>query len=92
MSLGTNDLTKELYNISREETLNYAGFIKDLLRKLKTVVEILNDKHITLSICGELASVKAVVNRLYRVGIRNFSVSTASAKALNEALMEELEE
>ncbi len=92
MSLGTNDLTKELYNISREETLNYAGFIKDLLRKLKTVAQVLKEKNITLSICGELASVKAVVNRLYRVGIRNFSVSSASAKALNEALMEELEE
>lgn len=92
MSLGTNDLTKELYNISREDTLNYRVFIKDLLRTLRKVVDILKEKGIGLSICGELASVKSVVKRLYRVGIRNFSVSTASARLLNEALLEEIEE
>lgn len=92
MSLGTNDLTKELYNISREDTLNYRVFIKDLIRTLRNVVDVLNEKGIGLSICGELASVKPVVRRLYRVGIKNFSVSTASARALNDALLNELEE
>ena len=92
MSLGTNDLTKELYNISREDTLNYRIFIKDLMIQLKRIVEILNQKQIGLSICGELASVKAVVRRLYRVGIKNFSVSAASVKSLNDALLNEIEE
>ena len=92
MSLGTNDLTKELYNISREDTLNYRVFIKDLINTLRRVVDVLNEKGIGLSICGELASVKPVVRRLYRVGIKNFSVSCASARALNDALLNELEE
>lgn len=92
MSLGTNDLTKELYNISREEATNYRSFIKDLLEGLKHIVASCKEHNTELSICGELASIKSVVKRLYRVGIRNFSVSTASAKNLNDALLEELEE
>ena len=55
-------------------------------------LDVLNEKGIGLSICGELASVKPVVRRLYRVGIKNFSVSCASARALNDALLNELEE
>lgn len=92
MSLGTNDLTKELYNISREEALNYTDFIKDLLKRLEAVVEHCKKEEVELSICGELASVKAVVKRLYRAGIKSFSVSSAGVKNLNDALMEEIEE
>lgn len=92
ISLGTNDLTSELFNLKREETINYKEYIKDLLDKLSIVVAHANKYNICLSICGELAGIKSVVKRLYRLGIKNFSVSVANVRNLNQALLEELEE
>lgn len=90
MSLGTNDLTKELYNISREDQTNYSLYIVDLLKVLKNVCKICQKKQIELSICGELAGIKEVAIMLYKCGIRRFSVSAASASSLNAALLEEV--
>ncbi|MGM9972221.1 MAG: aldolase/citrate lyase family protein [Anaeroplasmataceae bacterium] len=92
ISIGTNDLIADLYHVNREEGMNYAPYIRDLLIKLSLVAKHCKENNIYLSICGELASVKAVVKRLYRVGIRNFSVSPAFVKNINQALLEEIEE
>lgn len=90
ISLGTNDLTSELYHIKRSEVLNYSSFVLDLIKALKAVVKHVRKYNIYLSICGELAGVGEVVKKLYEIGIKNFSVSTASASNLNQALKEEL--
>ena len=88
MSLGTNDLTKELYNISREEQTNYSLYIVDLLKVLKRIAKSCAKKNIELSICGELAGIKEVAVMLYKCGIRRFSVSASSIKNINDALLE----
>ncbi len=88
ISLGTNDLTHELYHVNREEAMNYSTYINDLMVVLKKVAMHCADYSIPLSICGELASVKEVVGMLYETGIRNYSVSVSSAKTLECALVD----
>ncbi len=84
ISLGTNDLTSELYHIDREKRMNnFNEFIDDLLYKLKPVVEFCDKRDICLSICGELAGVKEVALKFYKLGIRNLSVSTSAIQMLN---------
>ena len=84
ISIGTNDLTKDLYHINRSEaTNNINEYIDDLLNQLKPVVNLCNKYDICLSICGELASVKEVALKLYNIGIRNLSVSPSLIDMLN---------
>ncbi len=88
MSLGTNDLTSELYNIKRSEVLNYQSFIDDLISKLQKVSEHCRKYNIELSICGELAGCSDVTKKLYDINIKNYSVSVSNARALEHSLKE----
>lgn len=88
MSIGTNDLTAELYNINRNEILNYTEYIDSLIDKLKIVVNHCQMYNIELSICGELAGIPEVLKRLYEIGIKQFSISPSNAKAIDIALKE----
>lgn len=88
MSLGTNDLTSELYNIKRSEVLNYQSFIDDLVTRLKVVSEHCHKYNIELSICGELAGCSDVTKKLYDINIKNYSVSVSNATALEHSLKE----
>ena len=86
ISIGTNDLTHELYNVNREESIdNYDNYLKDLLYKIRRVVKFCNEKNIFLSVCGELAGISKTALALYNLGIRNLSVSPSGIKALNSA-------
>ena len=88
ISLGTNDLTSELYHINRENRNNFNEYIDDLLLKLKPVVYFCNKFNICLSVCGELASVKEVAYKFYKMGIRNLSVSPSCIQMLNNCYNE----
>ena len=84
ISLGTNDLTSELYHISREEmNKNINEYIDDLFEKIKPVVSFCDRNNIKLSVCGELAGVKDVALKFYGIGIRNLSVSPSLIQLLN---------
>ena len=88
ISLGTNDLTSELYHINRDRMNNFNEYIDDLLEKLKPVVSFCDKYNICLSVCGELASVKEVAYRFYKIGIRNLSVSPSCIQMLNNCYSE----
>jgi phosphoenolpyruvate-protein kinase (PTS system EI component) len=89
ISLGTNDLTSELYHIDRENRMNnFNEYIDDLINKLKPVVDYCKKRDICLSVCGELASVKEVALKFYEIGIRNLSVSTSAIQMLNNCYTE----
>ena len=88
ISIGTNDLTKELYNINRNETQGYETFIDDLINELRNVVVFTREHGILLSVCGELASIKDVAIRFYELGITSLSVSPAMIRNLNSAFTE----
>ncbi len=84
ISIGTNDLTSELYNIDRENSsILYQDYIDDLLDKLKNVVDHTNKYNISLSVCGELASITDIAIKLYEIGIKRLSVSPSLINHLN---------
>ena len=83
ISVGTNDLTMELYGINREEFSDVTRYIDDLIEKLKPVVEFVNKTGKALSVCGEVASIKEVALKLYGIGIKKLSVSPSLINILN---------
>ena len=85
ISIGTNDLTKELYNVNRNEENKYSLYLDDLLLKLRKVVDFASRNDIFLSVCGELASIKEVALKYYEIGIRSLSVSPFAMRNLNSA-------
>ena len=88
ISIGTNDLTKELYGVNRNEENKYSLYLDDLLLKLRKVVEFASRNDIFLSVCGELASIKEVAIKYYEIGIRSLSVSPFAMRNLNAAFSE----
>lgn len=84
ISIGTNDLTHDIYHISRDNALDlFLNYINDLTLKLKPVVKYANDKKISLSVCGELASVPEAAIKFLEIGIKNLSVSPSMIRTLN---------
>jgi len=87
ISLGTNDLTHELYNIERNQVSNYKVYIDSLMDELKKVVEHCKKYNIELSICGEIAGISEVTSKLLDIGIRNFSVSPSLCKSIEKSIV-----
>ena len=92
ISIGTNDLTKDLYKIDREHQGDTVDvYLDDLIKKLSTVVNHCNKHNITLSVCGEHASIKRVALRLYDIGIKNLSICPSLIQTLNLTFTEFIE-
>ena len=87
ISLGTNDLTHELYNISRDDVTNYNVYIDKLIGVIELVVNHCKKYNIELSICGELAGVPEVTAKLLSSGLKNFSVSPANSKSIEKSIV-----
>ena len=83
LSIGTNDLTKELYNINRSENTDVSSYIEDLIERLRVVVKFCDENDIYLSVCGELASIEDIALKFYQIGIKNLSVSPGCIGTLN---------
>ena len=86
ISIGTNDLVKDIYKIDRETAVDRLDEYKDdLIKRLPPVVEFAERKNIILSVCGELASIPEVAEEFYKIGIKNLSVSPSLVNMLNIA-------
>ena len=89
ISIGTNDLTRELYNIKREDNMFLTDDeLNDLLSKIKIVVDFCEENDICLSICGELASIKEYAVNFFKIGVKNFSISPSLIQILNTSFNE----
>ncbi len=88
ISIGTNDLTKELYGISREDFVDVNKYIDQLIEALKPVVEFASKTGKPLSVCGEVASIKEVAVKFYEIGIRKLSISPSLVNVLNASYTE----
>lgn len=87
LSIGTNDLSMQLYNLDREKAKKIpAKLIQDLQNKLKEVVNFCNKTGKDLSMCGELAAIPAATKQFLAIGLKNFSVSPSAFKDLNETI------
>ncbi len=86
-SIGTNDLSVQLYNINREKAKDIPlKLIIDLQKRLAHVVKFCEENNIELSMCGELAGIPKATQLFLKIGIKNFSVSPSSFKNLNQSL------
>ncbi len=86
ISVGTNDLTKDVFGIERTNSYEMVvEHVKDLINLLKPVVEFCKRNNKSLSVCGELASIVDIAYNFYKIGIRNLSVSPSMMKMLNKS-------
>lgn len=86
-SIGTNDLSMQLYHLDREKVKKIPSkYIIDLQKKLKDVVNFCNKTGKELSMCGELAALPEATKLFLEIGIKNFSVSPSAFKDLNETI------
>ena len=84
ISIGTNDLTREVYHVKREDSMDlFYNYISDLVFNLTKVANFCKENNIYLSVCGELASIPDAAIRFYVMGIKNLSVSPSMIKSLN---------
>lgn len=89
ISIGTNDLVKDIYSLDRETAVDRLDEYKDdLIKKLIPVVDYAERKNIQLSVCGELASIPEISEEFYRIGIKNLSVSPSLVDMLNQAYLD----
>ncbi|MDE6407547.1 MAG: hypothetical protein K2K48_06750 [Anaeroplasmataceae bacterium] len=89
ISIGTNDLVYSIYHIHRDvQTVELEDYLKDLIAKLKRVVDFTKERNITLSVCGELAAIEPALKEFMRIGIKNYSVATPAIKILNHIYKE----
>ncbi len=91
-SIGTNDLTMQLYHLNREKAKKIpAKYILDLKNKLIDVINYCNKTNKELSMCGELAAIPEATKSFLQIGLKNFSVSPSAYKDLNESVCKYLE-
>lgn len=91
-SIGTNDLTMQLYHLNREKAKKIpTKYIIDLKNKLVDVINYCNKTDKELSMCGELAAIPEATKLFMQIGLKNFSVSPSAFKDLNESVCKYLE-
>lgn len=75
-SVGTNDLTSELFNVSRDELILFDDLYDNLIEVLKKIIIFSKKNNIELSVCGELISKPEFARRVIKCGLKNVSISS----------------
>ena len=75
ISVGTNDLTSELFNVSRDEFILFDELYDNLINILKKVIAFAKVNKIELSVCGELISKSDFCSKVIASGLKNVSIS-----------------
>ena len=88
ISVGTNDLTSELFNISRDNVVLYDKLYGNLLDVLKSVIAFCEKNNIRLSVCGELVSKKEFARKCIAAGLKNISISSHFINNIYKAINE----
>lgn len=88
-SVGTNDLSSELFNISRDELVLFDSYYDSLLNELKKIIDFSKKNNIKLSVCGELISKSEFAKKAILLGLENISISPYFINNIYKALSEE---
>lgn len=88
ISVGTNDLTSELFNVSRDDVVLFDKLYDNLLEVLKKVINYCNNNNISLSVCGELISKKEFAKKSIEAGLKNISISSHFINNIYKAINE----
>ncbi len=75
ISVGTNDLSSELFNVSRDEVILFEHLYDGLLSSLDRIIKFCNLNNIPLSVCGELISKTEFAKKAIALGLKNVSIS-----------------
>ena len=81
-SIGTNDLTQYIMAADRgnPELIKYQDPLNPaVLKAIDNVIQVSNQNNVEVSVCGEMASDTLSAAVLYVLGLRVFSMSSASA-------------
>lgn len=89
MSVGTNDLCSELFNISREEVVLFENLYTDLLKILEKIINFCKINNISLSVCGELINKTEFARKVIQLGLKKVSVGYNSINNIYKAINEE---
>jgi phosphoenolpyruvate-protein kinase (PTS system EI component) len=89
ISVGTNDLTSELFNISRDGLVLFEEYYDGLLAVLKKIIDFSKAHNIPLSVCGELISKTEFAKKAISLGLERISISPYFIKNIYKALGEE---
>lgn len=76
ISVGTNDLTSELFNVSRDELILFDDLYDNLIEVLGKIIRFANSNNIELSVCGELISKTEFARKVIACGLKNVSISS----------------
>ena len=88
ISVGTNDLTSELFNISRENLVFFDQLYDNLLTVLDKINKFSRRNNVSLSICGELVSKKEFAKKCFNIGLKNISISPYFINNIYKAIAE----
>lgn len=88
ISVGTNDLTWELFNLDRNQAVLYDSVYEDLLRIIRDVCEFSFKNNIDLCVCGELISQENFAHQAIKNGLKNVSISPNLIKHIYKAINE----
>ena len=87
-SVGTNDLSSELFNVSRDEVILFEHLYDALLASLYKIIKFCSINDIPLSVCGELISKTEFAKRAIALGLKNISISPYFIKNIYKAINE----
>lgn len=88
ISVGTNDLTSELFNISRDNLVLFDNLYDQLLNELGKIIHFCKKNNISLSVCGELVSKKEFAKKCFKIGLENVSISPYFIDNIYKAIQE----
>lgn len=86
ISVGTNDLTSELFNVSRDEVILFEQLYDGLLATLNKIINFCDSNNIPLSVCGELISKTEFAKKAIKLGLKNISISPFFINNIYKAL------
>lgn len=89
ISVGTNDLCFELFNVSREEVVLFDNLYTDLLSVLEKIINFCKITNIPLSVCGELINNTEFARKAIKLGLKNVSIGYNSINNIYKAINEE---
>lgn len=86
ISVGTNDLIKELYDIDREKLTNSEKYTQKIIKALKDVKIFSLKNNIPYLYCGDLVSTKSGLTKLLNKGEKHFSIADGFLKEAVEII------
>jgi phosphoenolpyruvate-protein kinase (PTS system EI component) len=89
ISVGTNYLCSELFNVSREEVVLFENIYSDLLNVLEKIINFCRINNISLSVCGELINQTEFAKKAIKLGLKNVSIGYNSLNNIYKAINEE---